>query len=286
MATSNFPLLLLLAFSLLAVSTTTARPCKTLFFTITTFTSYYQIPTTISQNPNPNPISFLHNNPNSIISPRFRTFFFTTTGFNNDAPKFRLSRHSILIRRPDPVLSDPEEGEEMESRSASSSMIPKFGLSSNNRHSILRSDPILTLRSYPVETRSSLASMIRKFGPSSSNRHKNFFRRSDPTRFYLTRPEMVEFYASVKSSIRDRTLDIMRVVGAMIFGVGCGALTAAIMYLMWSLFWPNRFDFEDSDDDEDDYDVSAKKLGYVAIPNKVVDDDLKKHVVVPVKEVV
>ena len=100
----------------------------------------------------------------------------------------------------------------------------------------------------------------------------------------------VELYSSVTSSIRDRTKDIMRVVGALLFGVGCGALTAASMYLIWSLFWPNRFEFEDSDDEfedgNDDYDVtSAKKMGYVAIPTKVVDDDLKKPAA-PTKEVV
>ncbi|KAJ8549218.1 hypothetical protein K7X08_032925 [Anisodus acutangulus] len=238
MATSNFSLLVL-AFSLLAVSAA-ARPCKTLFFTITSTTSYYhQFPTTISQNPNPNPNIFLHNNPNSIIYPRFRSFFFTTTILRSDP---------ILTHRP-----DPEEGEGMESRSASS-MIRKFGL--------------------------------------SSNRHSISFRRSGPTRFDPTRPDMipiVEFYSSVKSPIRDRTKDIMRVVGAMLFGVGCGALTAATMYLIWSLFWPNLFDFEDFDDDfddgDDDYDVSAKKMGYVAIPTKVVDDDLKKPAA-PAKEVV
>ncbi|KAK4733289.1 hypothetical protein R3W88_007550 [Solanum pinnatisectum] len=230
MASSNFALLLL-AFSLLAVSAV-ARPCKTLFFI--TSTSYYQIPTTISRNPNPNPNFFLRN---PSISPRFRAFVVTTSGFRDDAPKFGLLRPSVFFRRSDPFLirgPDPvfferedavehvEDGEELESRS--SSMIP------------------------------------------------------------------MEFYSSVTSSIRDRTKDIMRVVGALLFGVGCGALTAATMYLIWSLFWPNRFEFEDSDDDfEDgngDYDVSsAKKMGYVAIPTKVVYDDLKKPAA-PAKEVV
>jgi len=62
------------------------------------------------------------------------------------------------------------------------------------------------------------------------------------------------------------------VVGSLLFGVGCGALTAATMFLMWSLFAPNRFDqlrnesddeFEEGDSDDDD--VSPKKMGYVAI---------------------
>ncbi|WMV18004.1 hypothetical protein MTR67_011389 [Solanum verrucosum] len=212
MASSNFALLLL-AFSLLAVSAV-GRPCKTLFFI--TSTSYYQIPTTISRNPNPNPNFFLRN---PSISPRFRAFVVTTSGFRDDAPKFGLLRPSVFFRRSDPFLiredavEHVEDGEELESRS--SSMMP------------------------------------------------------------------VEFYSSVTSSIRDRTKDIMRVVGALLFGVGCGALTAATMYLIWSLFWPNRFEFEESDDDFD----SAKKMGYVAIPTKVVDDDLKKPAA-PAKEVV
>ncbi|XP_060187189.1 uncharacterized protein LOC132616654 [Lycium barbarum] len=263
MATSNLlPLLLLLAFSLLAV-TTTARPCKTLFFSITT--SYYHHHHH-QQNPNPN-------------FTKLPTFFFTATTWRRSDPiltrpepaeeesesrsLFGLTgRPSIFFRRP-----DPEDGEELEIR--------KF------RPSIFfrRPDPEGDIRS----------SMIGKFGRPSSI---YFFRRSDPI---LTRPDPVDFDPTrremiLTGSIRDRTKDIMRVVGSLLFGVCCGALTAATMYLIWSLFWPNsRFDFEDSDgDDFEDYDdVSAKKMGYVAIPsNKVIDDgDLKKPAA-PTKEVV
>ncbi|PIN07488.1 hypothetical protein CDL12_13987 [Handroanthus impetiginosus] len=98
----------------------------------------------------------------------------------------------------------------------------------------------------------------------------------------------VRFYSSVSSSIRDRTRDIISVLGALLFGVGCGVLTGLAVYLVWALFSPRRFDFDDvssssSDDDDDDVTV-AKKLGYVAIPAepKLVEDDLKK----PAKEVV
>ena len=64
-------------------------------------------------------------------------------------------------------------------------------------------------------------------------------------------------------------MDIMSIVGALLFGVGCGALTAATMYLIWSLFAPRRFDLAaDSDEESDDEenDVRANKKGYVAIP--------------------
>ncbi|CAI9110375.1 OLC1v1010384C1 [Oldenlandia corymbosa var. corymbosa] len=79
-------------------------------------------------------------------------------------------------------------------------------------------------------------------------------------------------YSSVStSSIRDRTKDIMSVVGALLFGVGCGALTAATMFLIWSLFSPHRFEFDDSDDDsdDDDNDDEKRKVGYVTIPDEV-----------------
>ncbi|CAI9753284.1 unnamed protein product [Fraxinus pennsylvanica] len=100
----------------------------------------------------------------------------------------------------------------------------------------------------------------------------------------------VKLHSSVSSSIRDRTKDIMSVVGALLFGVGCGVLTAAAMYFVWSPFSPHRFDFDDdssfSSDDDDDI-TSSKKMGYLAIPTKpkVVDDDLKKPAS-PVKEAV
>ncbi|WCJ25094.1 hypothetical protein M5689_007005 [Euphorbia peplus] len=81
------------------------------------------------------------------------------------------------------------------------------------------------------------------------------------------------------SSLRDRTKDILSVVVALLFGVGCGALTAASMYLVWSLFstrYEYRFDeFEDEDEDEDD----VKKMGYVKIPEG-------DNVVKPAKEVI
>ncbi|XP_073317243.1 uncharacterized protein [Primulina huaijiensis] len=95
----------------------------------------------------------------------------------------------------------------------------------------------------------------------------------------------IKFYSSVFNSIRERTRDIMSVVGALLFGVACGALTATTVYFLWALFSPGRFEFDDfsssDDDDDDDVDVTtAKKFGYVAIATKpkVVDDDIRKPV--------
>ncbi|KAL5743622.1 hypothetical protein ACOSQ2_026738 [Xanthoceras sorbifolium] len=80
------------------------------------------------------------------------------------------------------------------------------------------------------------------------------------------------------SSLRDRTKDILSVVVALLFGVGCGALTAVTMYLVWTLF-AGRYnyrnstydEFSDGDDDDnnDEDDVfSPKKMGYEKIPAK------------------
>ncbi|KAJ6368020.1 hypothetical protein OIU77_021567 [Salix suchowensis] len=71
------------------------------------------------------------------------------------------------------------------------------------------------------------------------------------------------------SSLRDRTKDILSVVVALLFGVGCGALTAATMYLVWSFFSPShpRFsDYFDGDFSGDDEEEDVKKTGYVKIP--------------------
>ncbi|KAK7850303.1 hypothetical protein CFP56_001151 [Quercus suber] len=45
------------------------------------------------------------------------------------------------------------------------------------------------------------------------------------------------------SSLRDRTKDILSVIIALLFGVGCRAFIAATMYLTWSLF-SHRFSFD------------------------------------------
>ncbi|KAJ0969009.1 hypothetical protein J5N97_021886 [Dioscorea zingiberensis] len=63
-------------------------------------------------------------------------------------------------------------------------------------------------------------------------------------------------------SLRERARDIMAVVLGLLFGVGCGALTAAIVYLAWTLFTNCCA----SDDFEEDEVQSPKKMGYVTIP--------------------
>ncbi|CAF1900985.1 unnamed protein product [Brassica oleracea var. botrytis] len=70
-------------------------------------------------------------------------------------------------------------------------------------------------------------------------------------------------------NIKDRASDILSVVVGLLFGVGCGALTAATMYLVWALV-VNRhgYDFEEDDYENEESDAaSLKKLGYVKIPD-------------------
>ncbi|KFK41017.1 hypothetical protein AALP_AA2G074600 [Arabis alpina] len=76
------------------------------------------------------------------------------------------------------------------------------------------------------------------------------------------------FISENMNSFRDRTRDILSVVVALLFGVGCGALTAATMYLVWALV-VNRhsYDLEEDDYENDESDAaSLKKMGYVKIP--------------------
>ncbi|XP_031738082.1 uncharacterized protein LOC101219659 isoform X1 [Cucumis sativus] len=107
---------------------------------------------------------------------------------------------------------------------------------------------------------------------------------ADPTdilRFDLPRPTPVsastQHFPYDFTSLRDRTKDILSVVVALLFGVGCGALTAATMYLAYSLF-AGQFghrssvydDFgEDEDDLSDDNKENIKKMGYINIPDDV-----------------
>ncbi|KAE8728991.1 hypothetical protein F3Y22_tig00004035pilonHSYRG00112 [Hibiscus syriacus] len=49
----------------------------------------------------------------------------------------------------------------------------------------------------------------------------------------------------------------------LLLGVGCGALTAATIYLVWMIFTGRREYLEDYESDEE---FSSKKNGYVNIP--------------------
>ncbi|CAN0858902.1 hypothetical protein LINGRAHAP2_LOCUS7504 [Linum grandiflorum] len=71
------------------------------------------------------------------------------------------------------------------------------------------------------------------------------------------------------SFLRDRTKDILSVVLALLFGVGYGAIIAASMYLVWSLFatqsGTSYYAESDYDKEEEDDDAWSKKNGYITI---------------------
>ncbi|XP_062209578.1 uncharacterized protein LOC133911374 [Phragmites australis] len=71
------------------------------------------------------------------------------------------------------------------------------------------------------------------------------------------------------SSVQERAKDILVVVSGLLFGFGCGALTAASMYLVWSLLastCASSYDDVYSDDEDQLSDSEGpKKAGYVII---------------------
>ncbi|XP_058076094.1 uncharacterized protein LOC131224763 [Magnolia sinica] len=67
------------------------------------------------------------------------------------------------------------------------------------------------------------------------------------------------------SSLRERTKDILSVVLALLFGVGCGALTSATMYLVWSVV-TSRYEGQESDGEDGEDHVVSTKMGYIKIP--------------------
>ncbi|WVZ55128.1 hypothetical protein U9M48_005831 [Paspalum notatum var. saurae] len=91
-------------------------------------------------------------------------------------------------------------------------------------------------------------------------------RRPEALALPAARPEVAS-----SSSAHDRAKDILVVVSGLLFGFGCGALTAASMYLVWSLLASTcasaAYDdvYSDDDDDQLSDSDSPKKAGYVII---------------------
>ncbi|WOL06002.1 hypothetical protein Cni_G14734 [Canna indica] len=111
----------------------------------------------------------------------------------------------------------------------------------------------------------SIYRIITPFSVSSSSSAYGF---DDRRPLLIRRPDFPrrEAVASGFSSLKDRAKDILVVVVGLLFGVGCGALTAATMYLVWSIV-SNHYEVSGSDGEEGDYPVeSPKKAGYIKIP--------------------
>nr|AAN61478.1 Unknown protein [Oryza sativa Japonica Group] len=86
----------------------------------------------------------------------------------------------------------------------------------------------------------------------------------------IPRPDPLPAASDAASSVQERAKDILVVVSGLLFGFGCGALTAATMYLVWSLLASTcapSYDevYGEDDDDELSDSESPKKAGYVII---------------------
>ncbi|GJN30044.1 hypothetical protein PR202_gb18318 [Eleusine coracana subsp. coracana] len=118
-------------------------------------------------------------------------------------------------------------------------------------------------QSHPLTTTVVTVLRVRRLGP-----HQHL---------QIRRPEALPtVFASANageaaSSAEERAKDILVVVSGLLFGFGCGALTAASMYLVWSLLASTCASSYDDvySDDEDDHLLSEaespKKAGYVII---------------------
>ena len=122
---------------------------------------------------------------------------------------------------------------------------------------------------------------IRRFGPHflrtqghahpHLNHHHHHHLHSIPANIQIRRPELPELphsAAGVAVSIQERVKDILVVLVGILFGIGCGALTAASMYLIWSVIaGPGASShYDELYGDEASDSESPKKVGYVIIP--------------------
>ncbi|VAI11676.1 uncharacterized protein LOC119292323 [Triticum dicoccoides] len=110
---------------------------------------------------------------------------------------------------------------------------------------------------------------VRRLGPhrfhAHDQNHLQIRRPAEPLPAAVATPDAA-------SSFQERAKDILVVVSGLLFGFGCGALTAASMYLLWSLVAsagaasPYEELYSDDDvSDDDDASDSPKKAGYVII---------------------
>ncbi|KAL5209258.1 hypothetical protein ABZP36_004881 [Zizania latifolia] len=93
---------------------------------------------------------------------------------------------------------------------------------------------------------------VRRLGPHQPLQ----IRRSDP----------LPAVSDASSSVQERAKDILVVVSGLLFGFGCGALTAMTMYLVWSLLASTcASSYGEDEDDELSDSERPKKAGYVII---------------------
>ncbi|KAL5223452.1 hypothetical protein ABZP36_010091 [Zizania latifolia] len=128
---------------------------------------------------------------------------------------------------------------------------------------------------------------VRRLGPHLAQVHGHGHAHPDlhhfhsiPANIQIHRPELPRLphpAAGAAGVLQERAKDILMVVVGILFGVGCGALTAASMYLVWSMLAgtaaSSHYDeiYGDEDDEASD-SKSPKKVGYVIIPGVEAHD--------------
>lgn len=122
--------------------------------------------------------------------------------------------------------------------------------------------------SFAARHPSTFITVYRIISPFQVSRHL-------PHHSHLDRPILREraLVAPLASSLQDRARDILAVAAGLLFGVGCGALTAATLYFLFAVATNRHLiiggsHYDDDEEEEDEYDEipSPKKGGYVAVP--------------------
>ncbi|KAF8672375.1 hypothetical protein HU200_049578 [Digitaria exilis] len=118
---------------------------------------------------------------------------------------------------------------------------------------------------------------VRRLGPHLRHGHRNSHHlHSIPANVQIRRPELPHPAHAAAAGPQERARDILVVVVGLLFGVACGALTAASVYLVWSMVAgaTAASPYEELYDDEDEASdtESPKKVGYVIIQELEVHD--------------
>ncbi|WVZ59354.1 hypothetical protein U9M48_009507 [Paspalum notatum var. saurae] len=119
---------------------------------------------------------------------------------------------------------------------------------------------------------------VRRLGPHPTHGHRSHHPHlhSIPANVQIHRPELPHPAAAAAAGTQERARDILVVVVGLLFGVACGALTAASVYLVWSMVAgaaaASPYDELYGDEDDASDTESPKKVGYVIIQELEVHD--------------
>ncbi|AQK65008.1 uncharacterized protein LOC100276959 precursor [Zea mays] len=122
---------------------------------------------------------------------------------------------------------------------------------------------------------------VRRLGPHVPHGHRNHHHlHSIPANVQIHRPDLLHPATAAAAGPQERVRDILVVVVGLLFGLACGALTAASVYLVWSMVAgaaaASPYDELYEDEDESSDTESPKKVGYVIIQELEVHEGGKK----------